>query len=172
MTRRHPNGDPLVRGETPPDYTIEALEFWKAKGWITENEYGCWIWRGGLVMTGKTNDAHHTYSLAYLETSTRYGFINLRTGKGMRVHRWVYECIHGEGALEGLTLDHSPHLTLGIPLNTLCCNPDHLEVVSNLVNIKRQTLMFRLQEKAVKGTITGEEMDKLLSMETERDIYG
>lgn len=50
-------------------------------------------------------------------------------GKVYRAHRFVYEALVGE-IPEGLVLDH-------LCKNKLCVNPDHLEAVTQKVNMER-----------------------------------
>ena len=72
-------------------------------------ESGCWIWCGGL-------------------TSAGYGQIELGLGTTY-VHRIVYELFKGIIPSE-LELDHLCRVTC-------CCNPDHLEPVTHLENVRR-----------------------------------
>lgn len=79
----------------------------------------CQIWTGPKVPKG-------------------YGVINIRAGKRITrrelVHRMAYQLAHGEGSLHGLTVDH----LCGVPL---CCNPNHLEAVTNSENTRRAALV-------------------------------
>jgi hypothetical protein len=71
----------------------------------------CWIWTGHLNRTG-------------------YGQVNRGASEGRAlVHRVTYE--HGVGRIpEGLELDHLCSVRA-------CCNPDHLEPVTHLENVRR-----------------------------------
>lgn len=69
---------------------------------------GCWEWMAGLYPNG-------------------YG--QFWAGKQVRAHRWSYEQARGE-IPEGLQIDH-------LCRNKICVNPDHLEAVSQLENIRR-----------------------------------
>lgn len=57
-----------------------------------------------------------------------YGNIKFK-GKVVGSHRLVYECLVGP-IPAGLTIDH-------LCKNTLCMNPDHMEVVTNAENARR-----------------------------------
>ena len=70
---------------------------------------GCWIWTGG-------------------RTSSGYGSLS-RLGQNTTAHRAVYEFLHGP-IPDGLVIDH-------LCRNSLCCRPDHLEVVTNQENVRR-----------------------------------
>ncbi len=73
-----------------------------------DHPLGCWVWTGAVWKGG----------------SNRYG----RFGN-LRAHRWSYE--HHVGPIpEGLVIDH-------LCRNTLCVNPEHLEAVTDKVNILR-----------------------------------
>jgi len=69
---------------------------------------GCWLW------TGKLQDGYGI---------TRY------TGKARNAHRTVYELLIGKVG-DGLVLDH-------LCRSRACCNPAHLEPVTQSVNTLR-----------------------------------
>ena len=73
----------------------------------------CWQWLG--ARTGA-------------QTGSGYGEINVQ-GRHHLVHRLVYQMLVGS-IPNGLTLDH-------LCRNTSCCNPSHLEVVSQRENTLR-----------------------------------
>lgn len=73
------------------------------------DENGCWLWQGSKDTSG-------------------YGHVQFQ-GKLWKVHRVVYTCMVSE-IPRGLTLDHLCRIRE-------CCNPEHLEVVSNAENIRR-----------------------------------
>jgi hypothetical protein len=79
---------------------------------LVEAENGCWLFQGATNSSG-------------------YGIV--RTGRPdkqtTRVHRAMYEAIRGL-IPEGLVLDH----LCRVPM---CCNPDHLEPVTDRTNILR-----------------------------------
>lgn len=76
---------------------------------LDRREDGCWVWTGALNKAG-------------------YGAIGSGT-KVLRTHRVAYE--HFVGPIpDGLQLDH-------LCRNRACCNPAHLEPVTNLENWKR-----------------------------------
>ncbi|RLB43368.1 MAG: HNH endonuclease [Deltaproteobacteria bacterium] len=75
---------------------------------------GCWLW------TGATNKV------------TRYGQWSWREGKRVvnrLAHRYAYEVLVGP-IPEGLVIDHSCNVRQ-------CGNPDHLEPVTQKVNVRR-----------------------------------
>lgn len=73
---------------------------------------GCWQWTGAILDTG-------------------YGVLTEggKNGKVFRAHRVAYELFIGP-IPEGLVLDHLCH-------NRWCVNPEHLEAVTNHVNVLR-----------------------------------
>ena len=75
---------------------------------LPEPNSGCWIWLG-YVADG-------------------YGKINNKKGSTL-VHRAMYEHVKGP-VPEGLQLDH-------ICRTRCCANPDHLEPVTQVVNVRR-----------------------------------
>lgn len=79
--------------------------------WIKSNcriDQGCWAWLGSVDQNG-------------------YGRINSPGYR--RVHRLSYELAIGQ-IPDGLVLDHKCR-------NPSCCNPDHLEPVTNQENVRR-----------------------------------
>ena len=70
---------------------------------------GCWIWGAA-------------------ENNRGYGLATHNRGMAL-AHRMSYE-MHRGSIPKGLVLDH-------LCRNRLCCNPDHLQVVTNKVNILR-----------------------------------
>ena len=77
---------------------------------ISKDESGCWIWIG-------------------YKNSAGYGRVFFWNRKGQPAHRWAYEYFKGE-IPKGLVIDHLCRVHA-------CCNPDHLEAVTNQVNIQR-----------------------------------
>ncbi len=73
-----------------------------------EKTESCWIWKGS-----KTNGGYGTFY----------------TGKTILTHRYSYEMFNGK-IPEGLQIDH-------LCRNRICCNPEHLEVVTPLENSRR-----------------------------------
>jgi hypothetical protein len=73
----------------------------------------CWLWTGQLDISG-------------------YGVENVN-GRLLKTHRIAYELLVG-AIPEGLTLDHVKDRGCQ---NRSCCNPGHLEPVTNKVNILR-----------------------------------
>lgn len=70
---------------------------------------GCWLWTGYIRKDG-------------------YGGTKV-SQKHYMVHRYMYELCFGK-VPEGLVLDH-------LCRNRACCNPNHLEPVTSLENIRR-----------------------------------
>lgn len=80
-----------------------------------EPETGCWLWPGATVRGG-------------------YGQIaSERRGYQVIVHRALYELLVGP-IPDGLNLDHVKERGCR---HTNCCNPDHLEPVSQRENLMR-----------------------------------
>lgn len=76
---------------------------------------GCWLWTGRTYRHG-------------------YGrFMLARMGPSVNAHRIVYETLRGP-IPEGLVLDHKCRVTG-------CCNPDHLEPVTQHENLHRSPIM-------------------------------
>lgn len=86
--------------------------FWSK---VSEREVGnlvCWEW-----MAGVRGKSPHTYGCFWVLGDTK------------KAHRVAYEMVYGL-IPEGLEIDHLCH-------NTLCVNPDHLEPVTHLENVRR-----------------------------------
>lgn len=77
----------------------------------------CWNW------TGTTQQGYGVFSITN-EDGTRNHY---------KVHRIVYELLRGE-IPKGLVIDHLKEFCKG---NRACCNPWHLEPVTNAENIRR-----------------------------------
>lgn len=81
-----------------------------------EPNSGCWIWTAG-TMGGKHGS---------------YGQFRARSGRKHRsayAHRVAYELVKGE-IPRGMVIDH-------LCKTMLCCNPDHLEAVTQKENVLR-----------------------------------
>lgn len=76
---------------------------------IIDKESGCWIWQAAISPKG--------YGQFYFKGSMRMA------------HRCAYE-IFKEPVSESLTIDH-------LCRNRACVNPDHLEAVPHVVNVRR-----------------------------------
>jgi hypothetical protein len=92
---------------------IGSVDWRKFRSNVLLVDTGCWQWTGGTNGNG-------------------YGLVTIKAGdtKVRRlVHRISY--VRGNGAIaDGLVLDH-------LCRNTLCCNPAHLEPVTNEENVRR-----------------------------------
>jgi hypothetical protein len=84
-----------------------AIERWR-EGYVVQGD--CWIWTG------------------YRDPK---GYARFRDDEGRKVcvHRFAYEAMRGQ-IPQGLVLDH-------LCRSPGCCNPDHLEPVTNAVNVQR-----------------------------------
>ena len=80
-----------------------------AKVEMTTDDAECWPWKGTINAKG-------------------YGVVKFK-GRQYRAHRVVYELVNGPIS-EGLVLDHRCS-------NRRCCNPSHLEPVTDRENILR-----------------------------------
>lgn len=77
--------------------------------YIPEPNSGCWLWFGATTERG-------------------YGVV-VANGRSIRAHRISYETAKGQ-IPEGLVLDHLCRVHC-------CVNPDHLEAVTQLENVRR-----------------------------------
>jgi hypothetical protein len=89
---------------------------------IPEPNSGCWLWLG--------------YIRNHDRSKYKYGTLRW-TNKRVLAHRFAYEWYKGP-IPAGKDLDH-------LCRNTLCVNPDHLEVVSHLENMRRSIPATKLQ---------------------------
>jgi hypothetical protein len=106
--------------------TLSALEHRHPRGMPPEEKFwlfvdketpsGCWVWRGGINEKG-------------------YGKFNVATAKTVRAHRFAWELLRGS-IPDGYVVDHD-NPDFGCH-NPACCNPDHLQLVTNMVNIQRR----------------------------------
>jgi hypothetical protein len=78
----------------------------------------CWTWKGAKI--------------------EGYGIVR-RDGKAIRIHRLIWEALYGPIPITK-ELDH-------VCRNTLCANPDHLELVSHKINVLRGTSPSALNAK-------------------------
>lgn len=102
------HGDPQGGRRSPVLPPADLVDAMKAQMEIAED--GCWTWTGCLSADG-------------------YGNAKI-AGRDVRVHRWAYESIGGKSIPDGLVLDH-------LCRNRACCNPEHLEPVTNRENVLR-----------------------------------
>lgn len=70
----------------------------------------CWVWQASKLKSG-------------------YGLFTDINRKTVSAHRWSYERFKGD-IPQGLVIDH-------LCRNTSCVNPDHLEAVTQSINIRR-----------------------------------
>jgi hypothetical protein len=87
------------------------IERFEAK-YSPEPNTGCWLWMGATTAS-----------------SGGYGLFGVATAKARLAHRWIWEQRNGQ-VPEGLELDHKCR-------QRLCVNPEHLEPVTRLENIRR-----------------------------------
>jgi hypothetical protein len=103
--------------KVPPSVESDLVRFF-AKVELTDS---CWIWTAGKDPNGYA----------------RFWWSTGRTSQAVRrdpmvySYRWLYELTNGPIA-DGLVIDH-------LCRNRACVNPDHLEVVTQRVNILRGT---------------------------------
>jgi hypothetical protein len=86
---------------------IEALPV-RIRNRIVQSDTGCWLWTGTV---------NNTYGRARIDGRARY------------THRYAYEMLVGP-IPDGLVLDHLCRVRL-------CCNPAHLEPVTDRENVAR-----------------------------------
>lgn len=107
-----------VRWDLDPDYEERARDRFHPKYSIDEND--CWIWNAALNQKG------------------RYGTFNYR-GRCRYAHQAAYIMFKGN-VPDGLEIDH-------VCQNTYCVNPDHLEAVTHLENVRRSKVTKLDHEK-------------------------
>ena len=90
---------------------------------VHDAQAGCWVWSGGRI--------HEGYGVFWLG------------GKTLRAHRWAYETFVGP-IPEGLVLDH-------LCRRPECVNPEHLEPVTQSVNINRGVLWEKEKTHCSRG---------------------
>lgn len=81
--------------------------FWER---VRKDDSGCWVWIGARHGTG-------------------YGGFTVRGRQTTTAHRFAYETLVGP-VPDGMTIDH-------LCRNRICCNPEHLEVVTYSENNQR-----------------------------------
>ena len=79
----------------------------------TSNPDACWIWPGATTPDG------------------RYGVVGVSVGRNGLTHVVVHEAATGTPVPDGWQVDHLCRVTL-------CCNPRHLEAVTQEENLRRQ----------------------------------
>ncbi len=106
--RRRRRVDPLVGTRRARNHISLAARLWA--GALADGT-GCWVWQRARDRSG-------------------YGHIGAsRSRNNLRAHRVAYELVKGL-IPDGLVLDH-------LCRNPSCINPDHLEAVTDRVNILR-----------------------------------
>jgi hypothetical protein len=93
---------------------------------VEKIEGGCWLWRGQIHSNRR-------------EGTEGYGVITVNK-KPQFTHRWAYEKMKSRKLQPEDTLDH-------LCRNTLCCNPEHLEVVTRSENTLRKNLYQALRSE-------------------------
>lgn len=105
-------------------YLPDSLEQATEKFWLmVDKTDGCWNWTGYVLPSGYGN------------------WVNRKFGTS-RPHRIAYELIVGPIS-EELQIDH-------LCRNRLCCNPGHMEAVTQVINVRRSTVA-KLTEQDVEG---------------------
>ena len=84
----------------------------KIEGRLVIDHHGCWVWQGA-------------------KSSEGYGRVRIPGGGLAYTHRAMFESAKGP-VPDGRQIDH-------LCRNRACCNPDHLEAVTPLVNVHRST---------------------------------
>jgi hypothetical protein len=108
---------PILKFYTDPSHTESSYRiarFWKhvAKGEASE----CWPWTAALRVDG------------YGVLATRLGYFGIKTT--LTSHRVAWVLTHMQDIPEGMVIDH-------LCGNKACCNPDHLECVTQTINVER-----------------------------------
>lgn len=88
-----------------------ALRFWSKVR--TLGEHDCWVWGGGYRSRIIDGVSHRDYGMY----------------RGQQAHRVAYMRVFGD-ITTGHVVDHTCE-------NKKCCNPNHLEAVSNGENVRR-----------------------------------
>ena len=116
----------VTRGARSPRLTGTPTDRFWPKVDTSAGPEGCWPWLAGLTRDG-------------------YGTFTVR-GENVLAHRFAWEAEHGEPWPEGLVADHRCHGAdrtcpgaLGCA-HRRCCNPAHIEPVTQLVNLHRSPL--------------------------------
>lgn len=102
-----------------------------------DNITGCWIWQGSR------GGGQGEYGSIY------------KDGKSVLAHRFFYEEKHGKIS-EGLELDH-------LCKNKRCCNPDHMEAVPHVINMRRSKTT-KLTEEDVLYIRNSQETNVILAL--------
>jgi hypothetical protein len=113
-------------GTVSRDLPLRDVQRFLAKVELAPN--GCWLWKGQTI-----EEAH----------GARYAQIRYN-GANVVVHRAAYEIFVGH-VLAGYVVDH-------LCGNTRCVNPDHLEAVVMLDNIRRGLRWTKAKRLAAKKT--------------------
>lgn len=96
----------------------QAADLWRFFSYVEEQPNGCWQWIGGRLPNGYGQFHCHSYGK-----------------RNWRPHVWIMHVIHGP-LPDGLTHDH-------LCRNVGCCNPAHLERVTNAENQRRRKPFHR-----------------------------
>lgn len=94
---------------------------WESRFWSkVEKSDGCWLWRGAKYKANYKHSTRYYGKFYFQENGKRYD---------ITAHRMAYRLTHGD-IPDCLVIDH-------LCRNTLCVNPDHLEAVTQSVNLGR-----------------------------------
>lgn len=113
----------------------DAFRFWANVA--PNDETGCWVWTGCLDGYHRTRN-HGGYGQFYVQH------------RQWKSHRFAYEFLVGPVPL-GLNLDH-------LCRNRACCNPAHLEPVTQKENVRRGVGMSSQISKAKTHCKRGHEL--------------
>lgn len=105
--------------------------------YVIEKQSGCWIWKGSRWGRNKS-----------------YGRVGFNY-KRICAHRFYYKKLKGD-IPQGMKLDH-------LCRNTLCVNPEHLEPVTNAINVQRgnSAKLSMLKATAIRNSqLTTRELSK------------
>ena len=103
------------------------VRFWNFV--LVEKETGCWLWQGRKQRDGYAN------------------FYIPGISNAVNAHRWSYEFFVAD-IPEGLTIDHLCRVRH-------CVNPNHLEAVTFLENMRRGAAARRAVPSALSGSAPG-----------------
>ena len=124
---------------------MSILDVFWSKVDASGGDDSCWDWTAGKYKSG-------------------YGQFSYREGTKVtskRAHRFAYEAVHGP-VPDGLTLDHACR-------NIMCCNPAHMEPVTNRVNSLR---VHSMDWNAAASRVATLEPHVLLTQQETAEVLG